>query len=109
MSETHTAPSLPRLLEPAPEFSATSTNGPIKLSDYKGKWVVLFSHPADFTPVCTTEFVEFARRSGEFKERGAQLVGLSVVSAPATSGGLKNSGDPWGSKKASPVAQTPNT
>jgi peroxiredoxin (alkyl hydroperoxide reductase subunit C) len=77
------ATSLPRINEPAPDFEAKSTNGPVKLSDFKGKWVVLFSHPADFTPVCSTEFVEFARRSDDFKNRNAQLVGLSVDSVPA--------------------------
>jgi peroxiredoxin (alkyl hydroperoxide reductase subunit C) len=75
--------SLPRINEPAPDFEAKSTNGAIKLSDFKGKWVVLFSHPADFTPVCSTEFVEFARRSDDFKSRNTQLVGLSVDSVPA--------------------------
>ena len=78
--ETAAAPSLPRLNEPAPQFEAVSTQGPIKLSDYKGKWVVLFSHPADFTPVCTTEFVEFARNYDEFEKRGVQLIGLSIDS-----------------------------
>ena len=76
-------PSIPRINEQAPDFEAKSTQGPLKLSDFKGQWVVLFSHPADFTPVCTTEFVEFARRSDEFKQRGAQLVGLSVDSVQA--------------------------
>ncbi|QQE79853.1 peroxiredoxin [Alicyclobacillus sp. SO9] len=70
--------SLARLNEPAPEFEAASTHGKIKLSDYKGKWVVLFSHPADFTPVCTTEFGGFAERTAEFEKRGVQLIGLSV-------------------------------
>ncbi|MBI4518959.1 MAG: peroxiredoxin [Deltaproteobacteria bacterium] len=74
------ARSLPRLNEPAPDFEAVSTYGPIKLSDYRGKWVVLFSHPADFTPVCTTELAEFARRSAEFKKLEVQLIGLSVDS-----------------------------
>jgi peroxiredoxin (alkyl hydroperoxide reductase subunit C) len=71
---------IPRINEPAPDFEAKTTNGMLKLSDLKGKWVVLFSHPADFTPVCSTEFVEFARRADEFKERNTQLVGLSVDS-----------------------------
>ena len=75
--------SLPRINEPAPDFSAKSTHGPLKLSDFKGKWVVLFSHPADFTPVCSTEFIEFARRADDFKQRNAQLIGLSVDSVPA--------------------------
>jgi peroxiredoxin (alkyl hydroperoxide reductase subunit C) len=74
---------IPRINEPAPDFEAKTTNGMLKLSDLKGKWVVLFSHPADFTPVCSTEFVEFARRSEEFKQRNVQLVGLSVDSVTA--------------------------
>src|ERR671926_311106 len=78
-----TANALPRINDPAPDFEAKTTQGPLKLSDFKGKWVVLFSHPADFTPVCSTEFIEFARRADEFKQRGAQLIGLSVDSVPA--------------------------
>ncbi|QUV92561.1 peroxiredoxin [Chloracidobacterium aggregatum] len=78
-----TAISLPRINDPAPDFEAKSTHGVIRLSDYKGKWVVLFSHPADFTPVCTTEFVAFAERAAEFEQRQAQLIGLSVDSVPA--------------------------
>jgi peroxiredoxin (alkyl hydroperoxide reductase subunit C) len=70
----------PRLNEPAPQFSATSTHGPIKLSDYKGKWVVLFSHPADFTPVCSTELTELAKRSKDFDARNFKLIGVSVDS-----------------------------
>src|SRR5438445_695820 len=72
--------SLPRLNEPAPEFDAVSTHGPIKLSQFKGKWVVLFSHPADFTPVCSTEFAGFAERQADFDKRGVQLIGVSVDS-----------------------------
>jgi peroxiredoxin (alkyl hydroperoxide reductase subunit C) len=73
---------LPRINEPAPDFEAKSTHGVIKLSDYtsKGKWVLLFSHPADFTPVCTTEFVEFSRRFDDFEKRNVQLIGVSVDS-----------------------------
>jgi peroxiredoxin (alkyl hydroperoxide reductase subunit C) len=78
MSESQTT--LPRLNEPAPQFAANSTHGPIKLSDYKGKWVVLFSHPADFTPVCTTEFAGFAERQSDFDRRNVQLIGNSVDS-----------------------------
>ncbi len=78
---TASAPaSLPRLNEPAPQFSAVATTGPIKLSDYKGKWVVLFSHPADFTPVCSTEFAGFAERQADFDKRGVQLIGVSIDS-----------------------------
>ncbi|MCL6592553.1 MAG: peroxiredoxin [Alicyclobacillus sp.] len=80
MAETQTQVTLPRLNEPAPEFEAVTTQGKIKLSDFRGKWVVLFSHPADFTPVCSTEFGAFARRANEFEQRNAQLIGLSVDS-----------------------------
>src|SRR5947209_4925619 len=93
-----TASSLPRINDPAPDFEAKTTQGMLKLSDFKGKWVVLFSHPADFTPVCTTEFVEFARRADEFKERGAQLIGLSVDSVPAHIAWIRNIEQPFGVK-----------
>ena len=60
--------------------SANSTHGPISLGKYSGKWVVLFSHPYDFTPVCSTEFLGFAQRAEEFASRNVQLIGLSVDS-----------------------------
>jgi peroxiredoxin 2/4 len=75
-----TVPSFPVLGEPAPDFEAETTQGPIKLSDLKGKWVVLFSHPADFTPVCTTEFMAFAAIHDELAELNVKLVGLSIDS-----------------------------
>jgi peroxiredoxin (alkyl hydroperoxide reductase subunit C) len=79
------APGLPRLHEAAPDFAATTTHGHKRLSEYTatGKWVLLFSHPADFTPVCTTEFVALAKRAGEFEARGVQLLGLSIDSIHA--------------------------
>jgi peroxiredoxin (alkyl hydroperoxide reductase subunit C) len=72
--------SMPTIGSTAPEISANSTHGPLTLNDFKDKWVVLFSHPYDFTPVCSTEFIGFARRHAEFEKRGTQLVGLSVDS-----------------------------
>jgi len=74
--------SIPKILETAPDFDAKSTHGNIKLSDYtsKGKWVLLFSHPSDFTPVCSTEFIEFARRAAEFEKLNVQLIGVSIDS-----------------------------
>ncbi len=72
--------SMPVLGEPAPEFSAETTHGRIRLSDYRGKWVVLFSHPADFTPVCTTEFIAFSEASDELAALNVQLIGLSIDS-----------------------------
>lgn len=73
---------IPRIMEPAPDFEAKSTHGLIRLSDYtsRGKWVLLFSHPADFTPVCTTEFIEFARSYDDFEKINVQLIGVSIDS-----------------------------
>lgn len=64
----------------APRFNANSTFGDIKLSDYLGKWLVFFSHPGDFTPVCTTEIIAFSKANQEFKNRNCELLGLSVDS-----------------------------
>jgi peroxiredoxin (alkyl hydroperoxide reductase subunit C) len=83
LSVTEERVSMPLLNEPAPDFEAQSTHGPIKLSDYRGKYVVLFSHPGDFTPVCTTEIGGFAKYAEEFEKRNAQLIGLSVDSVQA--------------------------
>lgn len=71
---------MPRINEPAPAFEARTTHGVKKLEDYKGKWLVLFSHPADFTPVCTTEFTAFAKRHEDFKALNTELLGLSIDS-----------------------------
>ncbi len=71
--------SCPRIGDKAPEFKALTTKGVIEFpKDYAGKWVVLFSHPADFTPVCTTEFVAFQKRYDEFKALNCELIGLSI-------------------------------
>lgn len=79
MLETTTR--LPLIGEVAPSFEADTTQGRIKFPEnYKGKWVILFSHPADFTPVCTTEFMTFASMQGEFRELNCELVGLSIDS-----------------------------
>ncbi|MDG7036280.1 MAG: peroxiredoxin [Nitrososphaerota archaeon] len=72
---------MPALLgQKAPDFVASTTKGPVTLSSLKGKWVVLFSHPGDFTPVCTTEFMAFTKRYDEFRRLGVELLGLSVDS-----------------------------
>jgi len=72
---------MPLIGDEAPAFKAKTTQGDISFpEDYKGKWVILFSHPADFTPVCTTEFMTFASMSDEFKALNTELVGLSVDS-----------------------------
>ncbi len=70
---------MPRIGEKAPEFKAITTQGDINFpSDYKGSWVILFSHPADFTPVCTSEFMTFASQEAKFANANCKLVGLSV-------------------------------
>jgi len=72
---------MPRLGEPVPAFEAMTTKGKISFpDDYKGKWVILFSHPADFTPICTTEILTFGARTEEFRALNCELVGLSVDS-----------------------------
>lgn len=72
---------MPLIGDKAPAFNAVTTQGDINFpEDYKGSWVILFSHPADFTPVCTTEFMTFATMADEFKEMNTELVGLSVDS-----------------------------
>jgi peroxiredoxin (alkyl hydroperoxide reductase subunit C) len=82
--------SLPILGEPAPEFEAVTTNGPIKLSDFRGTWVVMFSHPADFTPVCTTEFIAFSQIADELKSLNVQLMGLSIDSVHSHLAWIRN-------------------
>ncbi|MDD5021966.1 MAG: peroxiredoxin [Endomicrobiaceae bacterium] len=72
---------MPLIGDDAPEFKAKTTQGDINFpTDYKGKWVILFSHPADFTPVCTTEFMTFANMADEFKALNTELIGLSIDS-----------------------------
>lgn len=67
----------------APNFTAITTQGVITLSQLKGKWVLLFSHPGDFTPVCTSEFIAFAQLAPEFEKRNVQLLGISIDSNPS--------------------------
>ena len=73
-------PRLPRLGEPAPSFEAETTMGTVRLEDFAGSWLILFSHPADFTPVCTTEFIGFAELQEEFRQNKVELMGLSIDS-----------------------------
>lgn len=79
--EMETTARMPLIGDTAPSFKAKTTQGEISFpDDYRGKWVILFSHPADFTPVCTTEFMTFARMNEEFKALNVELIGLSVDS-----------------------------
>lgn len=73
------AVNMPRIGDKAPEFRAITTQGDIHFpNDYRGRWVILFSHPADFTPVCTSEFMTFAKMENQFNQANCDLVGLSV-------------------------------
>ncbi|MFD2787168.1 peroxiredoxin [Hymenobacter rubripertinctus] len=84
MDASQPAITMPSIGSPAPDFEALSTTGRIKFSDFApGKWVVFFSHPADFTPVCTTEMSGFAARQSEFTALNAALLGLSIDSIHA--------------------------
>jgi peroxiredoxin (alkyl hydroperoxide reductase subunit C) len=93
---TETQLTFPRLNEPAPDFNAPTTHGPKSLSDYRGKWLVLFSHPADFTPVCTTEFTAFARKSADFAALDCELLGLSIDSHYAHIAWVRNIKEKFG-------------
>ena len=77
-----TAPNpIPRIGSVAPDFKAVTTHGELRFSEWQGDhWAILFSHPADFTPVCSTELTEFARRNAEFEQRNTRLIGLSIDS-----------------------------
>ena len=98
-----TVVSMPRINEPAPQFTAKTTHGEISLSDYKGKWVVLFSHPADFTPVCTTEFIAFAKAFDDFQKLNTQVFGLSIDSIYSHIAWVRNIQDNFGIKIPFPV------
>lgn len=100
------APAL-RIGQRAPNFRARSTRGPIELSDFQGKWVILFSHPADFTPVCTSEFVALARAEPEFAARDCQLLALSVDSLFSHLAWIRMIHDRFGVRINFPIIEDP--
>ncbi len=95
--------SFPRVGEMAPPFEAVTTHGTLRLEDFKGSWLVLFSHPADFTPVCTTEFIAFSQAYPEFQKRGAELLGLSVDSVSSHIAWARNIQEKTGVKVPFPI------
>lgn len=103
MEEIEERKPMPRLGEKAPEFEAVTTQGKLKLSDFKGSWLILFSHPADFTPVCTTEFIGFAKIFDELQKRNVQLLGLSVDSVTSHIAWIRNIEEKFGVKIPFPV------
>jgi len=105
MESVETQPVMPGLNQSAPDFSADTTHGPKKLADYKGKWLVLFSHPADFTPVCTTEFMAFANRQDEFARLDCELLGLSVDSTFSHIAWVRNIEEKFGIRINFPIIE----
>ncbi|RKF22466.1 peroxiredoxin [Altericroceibacterium spongiae] len=96
-----------RIGDTAPNFTARSTLGEVNLADYRGGWLVLFSHPADFTPVCTTEFVALAKAVPRFAEMDCSLMGLSVDSLFAHLAWLRAIRDRFGVEIRFPIIEDP--
>jgi peroxiredoxin (alkyl hydroperoxide reductase subunit C) len=100
---SQTPATLPRIGSPAPQFEAVTTHGTIKLEDFKGSWLILFSHPADFTPVCTTEFMAFAQLHPKLREMNVELMGLSIDSVYSHIAWVRNIEEKLGQKIPFPV------
>ena len=95
----------PQLNARAPEFNAVTTSGPRTLDDYKGKWLILFSHPADFTPVCTTEFIGFAKHFDKFQSMNCDLLGLSIDSLFSHLAWMRNIQEKFGTTIPFPIIE----
>ncbi|MCU0947859.1 MAG: peroxiredoxin [Porphyrobacter sp.] len=96
-----------RIGDLAPDFQARSTIGPVRLSAFRGRWLVLFSHPADFTPVCTTEFVALANEAAAFAARDCALMALSVDSLFSHFAWLRLIRDRFGIEVRFPIVEDP--
>jgi peroxiredoxin (alkyl hydroperoxide reductase subunit C) len=103
MPESTEMHGLPRLGSPAPQFEAVTTQGTLKLEDFRGTWLVMFSHPADFTPVCTTEFVGFAKIHSKLRELNCELMGLSIDSVYSHIAWIRNIEEKLNQKITFPV------
>ena len=97
-----------RINDAAPDFTARTTQGEKRLSDYRGRWLLLFSHPADFTPVCTSEFVALARQSDAFAAIDCDLMALSVDSLYSHLAWLKDIYRRFGVKVPFPIIEDPS-
>lgn len=94
-----------RIDELAPDFEARTTHGLVRLSDFRGRWLVFFSHPADFTPVCTSEFIAFQDNKARFDELNCDLLGLSVDSLYAHLGWVKDIEASFGVQISFPIIE----
>lgn len=94
-----------RLNDRAPDFTARTTMGVRSLADYRGKWLVFFSHPADFTPVCTTEFIALERAAENFRAQGCELLGLSADSIYSHLAWIQNIEDRFGVEISFPIVE----
>lgn len=94
--------------DPAPNFQARTTMGPVSLSDYRGRWLVLFSHPADFTPVCTSEFVALSKAADRFEALDCALLAVSVDSLYSHLGWIRAIRDAFGVTVRFPIVEDPS-
>lgn len=97
-----------RIGDRAPLFGARSTRGSVELAGYRGRWMIFFSHPADFTPVCTSEFIALARLAPKFEEIGCALLGLSVDSLFAHVAWMRAIRETFGIEIPFPVVEDPS-
>ena len=94
--------------DPAPDFQARTTMGDMRLSDHRGSWVILFSHPADFTPVCTSEFVALSRANDRFAALGCKLIAVAVDSLNSHLGWIRAIHDHFGVAVGFPIVEDPS-
>jgi peroxiredoxin (alkyl hydroperoxide reductase subunit C) len=105
VSEPRQAGQALRLNDPAPVFAARTTMGVRSLTDYRGQWLLLFSHPADFTPVCTTEFIALEKAADRFRAMGCELLGLSADSIYSHLAWIQNVEDRFGVTISFPIIE----
>ena len=101
-------PAPPMLHDKAPNFAARTTMGDRTLSGYRGKWLLLFSHPADFTPVCTSEFVAFSNAAARFAAIGCELLALSVDSLYSHLAWIRSIHEQFGVAVSFPIIEDPS-
>ncbi|HTR11582.1 MAG TPA: peroxiredoxin [Paraburkholderia sp.] len=108
MNDTVTPARPLRIGDPAPEFRARTTCGERSLADYRGSWLLLFAHPADFTPVCTSEFISFAKAQDQFDALGCKLLGISIDSLYSHLAWLRDIRERFGVSVTFPIIEDPS-